>query len=82
MNKFEVRHLRHQASEDYSLTMQTQDRMIELVAGKHDSRVVFYEVSLSEMLDLANQIIQIADKIMDREEQDATARGEYAARTV
>jgi len=91
MNKFEVRHLRHQRglphqgsvlhSEDYSLTMETQDRMIELVAGKHDTRVVFYEVSPNEMLDLANQIIQIAFKIKDREGQDATARGNDAART-
>jgi len=71
MNKIEVRHLRHR--EDYSLTMETQDRMIELVAGKHDTRVVFYEVSPNEMLDLANQIIQIAFKIKDREGQDATA---------
>jgi len=96
MNKFEVRHLRHQNSEDYSLTMETQDRMMELVAGKHASSVVFYEVSPNEMLDLADQIIQIAFKIRDREEQDATVpdvckscthshpeeRGEYAARTV
>jgi len=93
MNKIEVRHLRHR--EDYSLTMETQDRMIELVAGKHDTRVVFYEVSPNEMLDLANQIIQIAFKIKDREGQDATVpdvckscthshpeeRGKYAART-
>ena len=95
MNRITARHLRHQNSDDYSLTMETQDRMVELVAGKHDSSVVFYEVSPNEMLDLADQIIQTACKIMDREEQDATVpdvckscthshpeeRGEYAART-
>ena len=72
MNQFHVSHLRHETG-GYSLALASEHRPVELFASDHGARVVFYGVSPNEMLELANDLIQIAGRIQDREEQDEHA---------
>ena len=78
MTDFQVSHLRHQGTTEYSLAIETRGRAFDLFSGHDDARIVFYGVSPDEMLALADGIIQIAFRIRDREEQDAYARSTLA----
>jgi len=85
MNEIKVRHMRH-SDQSYSMTIEremTEERrpMTDMCAARHSTSVTFYDLTPDGMLELANEIMRQAFKIKDREEQDATTKGEYAART-
>ncbi|MFO7995697.1 MAG: hypothetical protein R6U93_00890 [Dehalococcoidia bacterium] len=58
MNQITVRHLKHQNSDFYSLTLTSTDRLISISAGKFGADVAFFELSPEEMLALGNAICE------------------------
>ena len=62
---FRVRRFSHQGSPYYGLVLTTQDRLVDMTAGKHDKEVTFYELTLGEMQELGEAIIAEAKRGSD-----------------